>query len=160
MHEHAPVAAMGRETMMRAVDAWAKRTGVGVHVVFDGHKPMASLVQQMVTRRVSVTFSGRETADDVIIRLVQRMKPAERSVIVSGDKAILHEAKTRRCPVMDAVSFVGEVFASTASSQPQRAETTEEKPSGGGDVDEWLEEFGMDEPPQDDSFDGEEFMRH
>lgn len=159
MHEHAPVAAMGRETMMRAVDAWAKRSGVEVLVVFDGGKPMASLLQQMVTRRVSVRFSGGQTADDVIIKLVEGMKPSQRSVIVSADKAILREAKVRRCPVMDSVTFVGEVFA---KGQPaKRPEVpTGEKPTQGGDVDAWLDEFGIEDVGDDgELFDGEEFMK-
>ncbi len=160
MHDHAPVPAMGRETMMRAVDAWARRVGVEVLVVFDGGQPIASLLQQMVTRRVSARFSGRETADDVIVRLVGRMKPSDRSVIVSADKAILREAKVCRCPVLDSVSFVHEVFDKDRSRPGVVGQPNVEKPGTGGDVDEWLNTFGIDDTDdEDERFDGEEFMR-
>ncbi len=159
MHEHAPVPAKGRHALLHAVDAWAKRVGNGVHVVFDGGRPLASVVRQMVTPRVSVDFSGSETADDVIVRMVKNMKPAERAVIVTSDKAILYEAKTRRCPVMDSESFVAEVFGSSGRTSTSDA-APQEKPSGGGDVDAWLETFGVDDDPDDERFDGEEFMRY
>jgi predicted RNA-binding protein with PIN domain len=151
MHEHAPVPSVGRETLVRVVERWAKRGDEKVTIVFDGPPPQGGLVRQMTSKRVEVRFAAPRTADDVIIDLIGRDRAAGRLRIVTSDKAIRHEAKRRRCAHTDSASFVGEIFAGEVpgsgtahrSPEPPRGEKPARTPEH--EVDDWIEYFDIDE---------------
>ena len=145
MHAHAPLPAIGRETLVRIIERWAERVGGEVVLVFDGSVPDGGLAAQMSSKHMAVLFGGAESADDVIIRIIGAARDPDRVRIVSSDKAILHIARHRRCRVTDSVSFTNEVFArcdkETTVPPPPQDETQAPGQSLEGT---WLEDFGVD----------------
>ncbi|MEE9295170.1 MAG: NYN domain-containing protein [Phycisphaerae bacterium] len=158
MHEHAPVPHVGRETLFRAVDRWARTHQNKVTLVFDGPKPRTGLAQQMTSSRVNVQFSAPETADDVIIRKIKKASHPTTIRVVTSDSVISHAARYRRCAHTKCAAFVAELFPADRADQPQPLAAPEEKPANlsPDDVNHWLDEFGLDieEPP----FDGHDAM--
>ena len=145
MHAHAPLPAIGRETLVRIIERWAQRVGSDVVLVFDGSVPDGGLAAQMSSKHMAVLFGGAESADDVIIRIIGAARDPGRVRIVSSDKAILHIARHRRCRVTDSVSFTKEVFTrcdkETTAPPPPQDETQAPGQSPEGT---WLEDFGGD----------------
>ena len=148
MHAHAPVAAVGRETMVKIIERWAKRHGDDVTLVFDGPKPKGGLLKQMSSPRIDVRFAAPVSADDIIIDMVKRAAHPDAVCVVTDDTAIRYEAKHRRCRHTDNVSFIRELFADEKpSAGPSRTATTEEKPRSQTpeDVEHWLDVFDDEE---------------
>jgi len=158
MHACAPLPAIGRETLVKIIDRWARQGDDEVTLVFDGPVPREGLAKQMTSSRITVRFSAPATADDVIVAMIQRAKDPGTVRVVSGDKAIRLEAAYRRCLHIDAVGFVAELFPSEGKSQPA-APAMGEKPQkvSPEETKEWLERFGFD---SDDTelFDGHDAM--
>jgi predicted RNA-binding protein with PIN domain len=155
MHEHAPVPHVGRETMIRHLDGWARTHGDEVHVVFDGSKPPTDLARQLCTSRVEVTFSEGETADDVIIRRVRRARFPADMTIVSSDRVIQYDARYRKCDVLDCPTFIRKMFPTNRADGKRHRDDTDPRPSAkpdspkGAEVDEWIEIFGVDDDDTD-----------
>jgi hypothetical protein len=146
MHAHAPIPNVGRETLVRVVEKWARRRNDEVTIVFDGHRPGGGLAQQLTSSQLDVQFSGNRTADDVIVALIQRTRDPGRIRIVTSDHAIRSEARHRRCGTTAADAFVGELFP--APTSPPRPKPTGEKakpPASTTERDEWLRLFGFTE---------------
>lgn len=152
MHAHAPLPAIGRETLVRIIERWAESVSGEVVLVFDGSVPDGGLAAQMSSKHMAVRFGGAESADDVIIRIIGDARDPGRVRIVSSDKAILHIARHRRCRVTDSVSFTSEVFAprdqeataadrGTTSSPPVSVKPQAPAECADGT---WLEDFGVD----------------
>jgi len=165
MHAHAPIPAMGRETLVRVVERWARRGDSKVTIVFDGSVPPRGLAKQMDSTRVFVRYSGPKTADDVIIVLVQRARQPGLLRVVTSDTAIRHEAKYRRCRHTDSVAFVEEVFAAREGADPKTTpvDGAPDKPRtlSADEADEWLDMFDADDQPSPsdhDLVDGHDFM--
>jgi predicted RNA-binding protein with PIN domain len=117
VRNHAPLPSVGRETMVRIIDRWARQTDSAVTIVFDGPPPREGLAQQLATGCVHVRFSSPQSADDVIIALLKSIRDPSKVRVVTGDTAIRHEARRRRCDHTDAVRFVAELFASGGSAR-------------------------------------------
>lgn len=150
MHAHAPVAAVGRETMVKIIERWAKRHTDDVTLVFDGPAPKGGLRKQMSSRRIDVQFAAPQSADDVIIALVKRVSRPDTVCVVTDDTAIRYEARQRRCRHTDNVTFVRELFADpdrTAASGSSSAAKSEEKPQTQTpeDIAHWLDVFDDEE---------------
>ncbi len=158
MHAHAPLPTIGRGTLIKVVERWARQGDDDVTVVFDGPVPREGLAKQMASSRIGLRFSAPATADDVIVTMVQRAKDPSTVRVVSSDTAIRHEAKYRRCRCTDVVSFVAELFASEGKSKPPPS-ATEEKPNRVSPEEsrEWLELFGLDDNGAE-PFDGYDAM--
>ena len=158
MHAHAPVPAIGRETLVKVVEHWARQGVDEVTLVFDGPVPRGGLAKQMTSSRVTVRFSAPATADDIIVSVIEQAKHPEMLRVVSGDTAIRHAAKHQRCRHSDAISFVAELFPSEQKPRP-RPPTPAEKPEtvSPEEVNEWLEEFGITDD-KDEPFDGPDAM--
>ncbi len=153
MHAHAPVPHVGRETLVRILERWARGGDESVAVVFDGPAPHGPMSRQMVSKRIEVRFSGSQSADDVIVSMIHRERDPNRLLVVTDDTAIRHEARLRRCRCCGAVAFIAQLFPvdseATERPRPQRGEkpievTDEEKQ-------EWLDLF--DDGDDDGSFD-------
>lgn len=141
---HAPVPSVGRETLVRVVERWARKGNDKVTLVFDGPVPRGGLAKQMTSPRVLVKFSRSVTADDVIIEMVHRSSRPGTIRVVTSDTAVRHEAKHRRCRHTDSVTFVGELFA--PQEGPPAPAPPEEKPGevSAQDREQWLELFDID----------------
>ena len=158
MHAHAPLPAVGRETLVKLVERWAKRGDSEVTLVFDGATPREGLARQMTSKRIVVCFSAPQTADDVIVAMVYRAKAPGTVRVISSDTAIRREATHRRCRHTDAVTFISELFP--PEGRPTTTPTTtDEKPEKPSDQQtrEWLEMFGYDDTDTD-PFDGYDAM--
>lgn len=153
VREHPAATNVGRETLARAVDRWALHHGNPVTVVFDGGTPAPGLIRQMSTERVTVRFSGAETADDVIIRMVEHAARPTAIRIVSSDGVIRHAARHRRCVSTDSAAFVGELL-NTGKDRPTPDAVTPQPPGkpAFGNASSWFDAFGIE--IDDEPFDG------
>lgn len=154
MRSHAPVPAVGRETLVRIVERWARRGDDEVTVVFDGPDPPRGLLQQMASRRIAVRFSAPQTADDIIVDMMERARRPDEIRVVTGDTAIKKVAAYRRCKHIEAVAFVRELFAPEKKPAPD-VQAPDEKPSelSPEEAQEWADLFGVKDD-EDEPFDG------
>jgi len=145
MHEHAPLPAVGRETLVKIVSRWARKTNTDVTIVFDGPPSRWTLGQQVKYKRVALSFAAPRTADDVIIEMIRRVTDPGTILIVSTDTAIRYEARRRRCSCSRSAEFVAELFAIDVT-KPDRTVAPEkpEHPSP-EETEKWLDVFGSPE---------------
>lgn len=145
MHAHAPLPHIGRETLVRVIDRWARLGSCKITLVFDGPTPRGGLSKQMTSSRIAVRFSAPATADDVIIAMVECARDHSDIRVVTSDKAIAHEARRNRCRHTNAVAFVAELFPSDRQSPP-RAQPRQEKPQppAGDQIQEWIDLFDIE----------------
>lgn len=111
MHAHAPVANVGRETLVRIVERWAYRGDARITLVFDGPTPQRALARQMSSKRMDVLFAAPRSADDVIIQKLQQARHPLTVSVVTDDGAIAHEARRRRAAHVGCVAFIEALFA-------------------------------------------------
>lgn len=158
MHAHAPGRHVGRETLVRVLERWAQAHDHKVTVAFDGAVPRGDMAKQMSSKRMAILFSGPETADDVIIRLVRQAKTPASIRVVTSDSVIRHEAKYRRCTCTRSEDFVAELFPTTHSAPPSATHTEQDKPASpsSNETERWLDTFDVPRAPQ--PFDGFEAM--
>ncbi len=154
MHAHAPLPAVGRETLVKVVERWAGQRDDQVTLAFDGPVPPEGLAKQMTSGRITVRFSAPMTADDLIVAMIQRAKDPGTVRVVSSDTAIRREARYRRCRHTDAVSFVAELFPDKRASMPTPP-IGPEKPDklSPDEAQEWLDLFGCDGTEPFDGYD-------
>ncbi|MEO2090462.1 MAG: NYN domain-containing protein [Gemmataceae bacterium] len=106
-------------------DAPALR-GVAVRVVFDAPNSRRDL-GSTTHRRLVVTYSFRQTADDLIEALV-RVEPHPTAVrVVSDDNRVLDAARRRGCRAWGCAAFVDWLLAPPTEAAKSAAE---EKPQG------------------------------
>ncbi len=158
MHEHAPIAAVGRESMVRLIERWSRASGCNVTLVFDGPAPRGGFGKQLSPKGLTVKFSAPATADDLIVAAIAEEKEPTRLRVVTSDTAIRHAAGYRKCRCTDSVSFISELFPDQAPDNPPRPPTPK-KPTDGTPIDaeQWKTMFGGEE---EDPFDGYDAMRH
>jgi len=119
------------------------RPGDRFQVVFDA-KAMLSPLADHVHRGVRVRYSFRESADDVLIRLLNEAKPGM-ATLVSNDNEIQAAARRNRCAVLSCLEFVDWLIAPVSESKPIR--TQPEKPVEAIDNDELLNAFAVPKVP-------------
>jgi len=156
MQTHAPVPSIGRETLVRLIEAWAKQTDDIVSLVFDGPTPAGGLSAQTRSARIDVRFSGFQSADDVIVKLIHESHYPDRVRVISNDTAILHEGRRRRCRCTECTAFIAELFPSEKAKPPSDAREEKPRSVSREEADAWLAEFGIDEAPE--PFDGHDAM--
>jgi hypothetical protein len=158
MREHAPIAAVGRETMVRLIERWSRRSGSSVTLVFDGPAPRGGFNKQLSPDGLTVRFSAPATADDLIVAAIGDEKDSTRLRVVTSDTAIRHAAGYRRCRCTDAVSFIGELFPDQGPCEVPRP-LSQEKPTDVApeDAEWWKNTFGGSD---DEPFDGFDAMYH
>ncbi len=157
MRDHAPLPAVGRETLVKVVERWARRGKDTVTLVFDGAVPAGNLARQMSSSRITVCFSAPATADDIIVGMIHRARDPATVRVVTGDKAIRHEARIRRCRHIDAVAFVHELFPPPKASKGPKGPPAEKPEEVSPDeAQEWLDLFDLDD---DEPFDGHDTMQ-
>ncbi len=157
LREHAPIAAVGRETMVRLIERWGRMSRREVTLIFDGPAPRGGLGEQLSPQGLTVRFSAPKTADDLIVATIRDEKDPTRLRVVTSDKAIRHAAGYRRCRCTDSVSFVSELFPPERVSDATQ-QLPDEKPAEmqSDDAERWQQAFGGDDEP----FDGFEAMLH
>ena len=158
MREHAPIAAVGRETMVRLIERWSRGSGSSVTLIFDGPAPRGGFSKQLSPDGMTVRFSAPATADDLIVAAIGDEKDPTRLRVVTSDTAIRHAAGYRKCRCTDTASFIGELFPDQEPSDVLRP-LTQEKPTkvSPEDAEHWKDAFGGKD---DDPFDGFDAMHH
>jgi len=152
MHAHAPIPHVGRETLVRIVERWARGVDESVVVVFDGPAPHGPMSRQMVSKRIEVRFSGLQTADDVIVSMIQQVRAPDRLLVVTDDTAIRHEARSHRCRHSGCAAFIAQLFPADSQTQGEDRPQGEDKPREVSDEEkqEWLALF--DDGNEDEPF--------
>lgn len=160
MHAHAPIPLVGRETMVRIVERWARRGDDDVTLVFDGPEPRGGLSRQMASKRIHVRFSAPKSADDIVVELMARPRDPTSVRVVSSDTALARAARARRCRHTEVIMFVRELFAEPNRKQTEAPAGPREKPPGISpeETEEWLKTFGFD-LDEDEPFDGADAMK-
>ena len=158
MREHGPIAAVGRETMVRLIERWSRSSGSSVTLVFDGPAPHGGLGRQLTPDALTVLFSAPATADDLIVAAIGREKEPARLRVITSDTAIRDAAGYRKCRCTDALSFIGELFPNQTPGETTRP-LSQVKPSEivTEDAEHWKHTFGGTE---DEPFDGFDAMIH
>ena len=151
MYAHAPMPTVGRETMVRVIEKWARSRPEKITLVFDGPVPAGGMARQMDSTRIIVKFSAPLTADDIIVKMIHKAKNPATIHVISSDTAILKEARYRKCRWTNAVSFVGKVFDDGKDRPTDFHKPPPEKPQqvSEEESEEWLRTFGLDEEDDD-----------
>ena len=125
-------------------------------VVFDAVAP-DSPVGMGKELAVDVVYSGHgRSADDVIIKMINKSSGPRDLTVVSSDRQIRTAAKSRGCKVRPAGEFLKASSRQLSRALRKRAIEPEEKTKG-LDPEEsrrWLEEFGIDDKNRQDPYEG------
>lgn len=119
------------------------RPGDRFEVVFDA-KAISSPLPDQVHRGIRVRYSFGESADDVLIRLLNEAKPGT-ATLVSNDHEIRAAARRNRCAVMPCVEFVDWLIAPAPDLKPVPVQPG--KPVEAIDNDELLNAFVVPKVP-------------
>lgn len=76
-----------RETCTRVVASFCRARGARATLVFDGQAPEGAR-DSTGSHRIRVLYSGRRSADDVILRLVSDSKAPADFTVVTSDKSL------------------------------------------------------------------------
>jgi len=158
MHEHAPVPTIGRETLVRIVERWARMGNDDITVIFDGPKPRGGMAIQLASPRIGVQFSAPQSADDIIVAQVKRTRNPGQMRVVSSDTAIQYEAKLRRCQTTDCISFIHELYPPQQNKGSSSTKNAKPSKPLSQNADEWLDYFGIDKG-KEEPFDGYDAMQ-
>jgi hypothetical protein len=140
-----PERLFGRFMLCEVLGRWARRYGERVHVVFDGPEPAAELREQLGHANIELSFSGGQTADDLIHNLLESNSAARRLLVVSSDHAVQRAAKRRRARPQKSDDFWITVKRDLKRPNSPKAVEPEEKRRGLNSTatETWLEEFGF-----------------
>jgi predicted RNA-binding protein with PIN domain len=138
----------GRAALAAAIAAWAMLYNRRVHIVFDGPEPDDPLRRQIAPRGVSVSFSGPVTADDVLVREIVADTGPRRLLVVSTDRAVAAAARRRGAHVTRADAFWRKLLADLPRPRPAPLEPPHKSSPPSPDVDDWLREWGFNDPAQ------------
>ena len=114
-----------------------------VTLVCDGTGPAPSSAG--LPRLIAVRFAGPGgEADDLILELIDAASDRRRITVVTSDRAVATAARKRRCRTITSQAFLGHLLADAQT----RPKPPNDRPTGLLDkkrVDEWIEQFGVDE---------------
>ena len=95
---------------------------------------------------VQFKFSGQaQSADTLILGLVERSNSPKRLIVVSSDREIQVVARRRRCQIIDADRFLATLTTDHQSQRFTEKNSHKTRTLGEGEVDEWLTQFGVDD---------------
>ncbi len=143
---------VGRDGLCKLLAMLAQR-GERVCVVFDGPPPHGRHGEYIEETAVEVIYSEKQPADEIIEDLIAENSAPRRLTVVSTDHEIRRAARRRRCQGIRSEDFaLMLVELREAPPKPKRVEPGEKwKGLGQGQTQEWLREFGIDIPPEDES---------
>lgn len=123
---------------------WAKQ---GVTVVCDGHPGVLGTIESPVPE-VELVWSGHgRTADALIIARIEA-HPAPRSLtVVSTDREIRLEAKSRGATVWTSDAFIARLAEALRRPQTPTPDKPADPRLGDDEVRDWLRAFGVSDPP-------------
>ena len=129
-----------RDQLVRRCAALARRCWV----VFDSReRPLPSETHARHGRvRVEFARDGR-SADEVILRRLERTKDARTCVLVTDDRELAGRARARGARSLGVAAFGAELLPRPRARAKKRKHS--ERPLGKREVEEWMRYFGFDE---------------
>jgi hypothetical protein len=124
-----------------------------VCLVFDGPAPEGGISQQMYRPGVELIFSGRSSADRIILDRIAADSAPKRLTVVSTDHELRQAARRRRCRACRSEEFAK--WLARQDRAPEQSCGPQEPPQKRAGLSEeetqaWLREFGIEDSPQDD----------
>ena len=123
-------------------------------VVFDAKDPPVGVVDRYETESIVVRFAvGYDEADDLIEEVIAGHHSPKQLMVVSSDNRIITAASRRSARTMDSDQWTDRLVDGRVDLAVPRSkyESAGEDGAGqgggmvgGGDVDRWLKEFGLD----------------
>jgi len=96
-----------------------------------------------------VIYSGKkESADDVIVRMIAHSSAPRRLTVVSSDQEIIRTARRRRCPTMSSEKLLEVLAEDHAAPRPHTRSAAGRKPRAplsAASVEEWIKVFGLND---------------
>jgi predicted RNA-binding protein with PIN domain len=120
-------------------------------IVFDAHDPPWGLSRKLNHHGMTVYFATRhEDADSMIEDLIKTHSAPRKLIVVSSDHRLHRAAKRRRAIAIDSDRWFRELMqARVERSTPSATDSIKpEGPFSPGEVEFWLQQFGMDEPKE------------
>ena len=94
----------GREALVDMLAAYKKFKAHRITVVFDGARAVPFSPQRNRHKGISIQFSrGKESADDVIIKMARKEGP--KALVVSSDRQIVHAASAAGAATISSAEF-------------------------------------------------------
>ncbi len=122
-------------------------------IVFDGNPwPRQNVEEVEPVGYVKLLFSGPDSdADSEIEHLIQKSSAPRRLTVISSDRRLYRAARKRRARWQKSTDYLFEMF-DRASRPPRLPPEPPEKRKGvpEGELDHWLDLFGIDNDEQDD----------
>jgi len=126
----------GRTRFLDFLGCYTASKKVRVTVVFDGQKGMPG-PNPVSGRNLKVVFTQGESADEYIIRRVKKSRRSDQLIVVTSDRAILREVRSRNIPTQTAAPFWKRIRQDVPKSRHKAKEPASEK-----EIAYWLEKFG------------------
>ncbi|MBK9129337.1 MAG: NYN domain-containing protein [Phycisphaerales bacterium] len=148
---------IGRSMLCDILGSWGERRRERVCIVFDGPAPTAPLAEQIGHVALQVVFSGGGvSADDVLNRIIAADSAPRRLTVVSTDREVGQAGRRRGSRVMRSDAFWRQVRRDLARplSTPRVEPVEKEAGLDPQATQEWLREFGVADPPEDDPLAG------
>ncbi|MHC4990256.1 MAG: NYN domain-containing protein [Planctomycetota bacterium] len=121
-------------------------------LVCDGVRPRAASSPRRGSI-IEIRYAGPgRSADELIVQLIGRSTAPRRLLVVTSDRAIVREARRRRCATMGAAPFLAELADDYERHAGRRARP--QRPAGPlspAQVREWIRIFGLDRHPAEGS---------
>ena len=121
-------------------------------IVFDGRPLRGQPMDVEPEGCLRLIYSGpQHDADTEIAHLIAKNSAPRRLTVVSSDRQVRKTARRRRCPTLEARDYLIALQARAAEPPPPPPTEPPEKHTGlqNGDIDQWLQLFGLDDldPP-------------
>ncbi len=121
-------------------------------IVFDGQPLRGQPMRVEPQGCLRLVYSGpQQDADTEIARLVAKNSAPRRLTVVSTDHEVRKNARRRRCPTLNSRDYLIALQTRAATPPPPPPTEPPEKRAGlqNGDIDQWLQLFGLDnlDPP-------------
>lgn len=138
------VDAIGRQGLCQLAVRYAR--GHKVCVVFDGPPPQQHDLAVQIAAGAEVIFAAPQSADDVILSLIEADSAPHRLRVVSTDHVIRKAAALRKCPAATSEQFALALVAFRDAPHPGPQEPREKEQGLSADeAQAWLKEFEIDE---------------
>jgi predicted RNA-binding protein with PIN domain len=140
-----------RAWLCRMLARWARRTSRDVTIVFDGVRPANPGDGPVAEDPLVVRYSGSQTADDILVEILESLGTPRCATVVSSDRMIRQAARRCRAKSLDSAAFITSV--SNDLERYDRAHPSEPREKYDGlnpkNRDYWLEQFGIANLPED-----------
>jgi len=123
--------AAGRQSLQRALTAYAGQTSTRITLFFDGDKTVERAAKQQYGPLQIVFSRHPKSADDLIKEAAQEKHGAKNMRVITSDREIRNFVRRHKIPSTSALEFVEEMDA-----QPQRKTTVKNPAPSDGEIED------------------------